>query len=157
MPLSYIRDTPPCSSNLTIDAHVSDPIAVGPTLFLRIELVDERSDTRGNGRRERAVVGPQALPKRQPDASIANEGRPISRGSVHQRLVGRMRCRSARERRNRLLPFRRLRLIGTKFARAVAKRMLNHVPADPVVEAVGGLNRGVETVLDRRRGRLRPM
>jgi len=55
------------------------------------------------------------------------------------------------------LPFRRLRLIGTKFARAVAKRMLSHVPADPDVEVVGGLNRGVETVLDRRHGRLGPM
>src|SRR5215813_6552245 len=121
-------------------------------LFLRIELLDERSDTWGNGSRERVVVGLQAVPKRQPDASIANEGRPISRGSVHQRLVGSMRRRYARERRNRLLPFRRLRLIGTKFARAVAKRMLSHVPADPDVEVVGGLNRGVETVLDRRHG-----
>jgi hypothetical protein len=64
-----------------------------------------------------------------------------------------MRCRYARERRNWLLPFRRLRLIGTKFGRAVAKRMLNHVRADPVVEVVGCLNRGVETVLYRRSGR----
>ena len=157
-----IRDTPPWSSNLTtyaptyahdIRTHGSDPIAVGSMLFLRIELLDERSDTRGNGSRERVVVGPQAVPKRQPDASIANEGRPISRGSVHQRLVGGMRCRCARERGNRLLPFRRLGLIGTKFARAVAKRMLNHVPAEPGVEAVGCPNRGVETVLYRRRGR----
>src|SRR5215510_5128757 len=68
-----------------------------------------------------------------------------------------MRCRYARERRNRLLPFRRRRLIGTKFARAVAKRMLNHVPADPAVEVVGCPNRGVETVLYRRRGRLDSM
>lgn len=125
-------------------------------LFLRIELLDERSDTRGNGSRERVVVGPQALPERQPDVSIANEGRLISRRSVHQRLVGSMRCRCARERRSRLLPFCRLRLIGTKFARAVAKRMLDHVPADPGVEAVGRPNRGVETVLDRRRRRLGP-
>src|SRR5262245_48473957 len=68
-----------------------------------------------------------------------------------------MRCRYARERRNWPLPFRRLRLIGTKFGRAVAKRMLDHVPADPVVEVVGCPNRGVETVLYRRRGRLGPM
>jgi hypothetical protein len=32
-------------------------------LFLRIELLDERSDTRGNGSRERVVVDPQAVPK----------------------------------------------------------------------------------------------
>ena len=50
------------------------------------------------------------------------------------------------------MPFRRLRLVGTKFGRAVAKRMLNHVPADPVVEVVGCLKRGLETVLYRRRG-----
>src|SRR5262249_10274755 len=129
----------------------------GSMLFLRIELRDERGDTRGNGSRERVVVGPQAVPKGQPGASIANEGRPISRGAVHQRLVGSLRCRYARERRNRLLAFRRLRLICTKFVQAVAKRMLEHVPADPVVEVVGCLNRGVETVLDRRRGRLGPI
>src|SRR5262245_17505776 len=73
-----------------------------------------------------------------------------------------MRCRYARERRNRLLrnrllSFRRLRLIGPKFARAVAKRMLNHVSADPAVEVVGCPNRGVETVLYRRRGRVSSM
>jgi len=39
-------------------------------------------------------------------------------------------------------------LIGTKFGRAVAERMLDHVPADPVVEAVGCLNRGIETALN---------
>src|SRR5262249_62359283 len=68
-----------------------------------------------------------------------------------------MRCRYARERRNRLLSFRRLRLIGPKFARAVAKRMLNHVSADPAVEVGGCPNRGVETVLYRRRGRVGSM
>ena len=52
------------------------------------------------------------------------------------------------------MPFRRRRLIGTKFARPVAKRMLNHVPADPTVEVVGCPNRGVDTVLYRRRGRV---
>jgi hypothetical protein len=36
----------------------------------------------------------------------------------------------------------------------IAKRMVNYVPADPVVEAVGGLNSGVETALDRRGRRL---
>jgi hypothetical protein len=35
--------------------------------------------------------------------------------------------------------------------------MLNHVPADPVVEVVGCTNRGVETVLYRSRGRVGPM
>ena len=63
MPLLYIRDTPPCSSNLTTYAHVSDPIAVGSMLFLRIELLDERSDMRGDGSRERVVLDPQAVPK----------------------------------------------------------------------------------------------
>src|SRR5262249_642136 len=68
-----------------------------------------------------------------------------------------MRCRYAREGKNCPLPFRRLRLIGTKFARAVAKRMLDHEPADPAVEVVGCPNRGVETVLYRRRGREGPV
>jgi hypothetical protein len=64
MRLLYMRDTSPCSSNFTTYARgVSDPIAVGSMLFLRIELLDERGDTRGDGSRERVVVGPQALPK----------------------------------------------------------------------------------------------
>src|SRR5262245_37367363 len=121
-------------------------------LFLRIELLDERSDTRGDGSRESLVLDPQAVPKGQPDASTASKDRPISSGSVHPRVVGHMRCRCARERRNWLLPVCRLRLIGTKFGWAVAERMLNHVPADPVVEAIGCLNRGIETALYRRRG-----
>jgi hypothetical protein len=62
MPLLYrMRDTPPCSSNLTTYAHVSDRIAVGSMLFLRIELLDERSDMRGDGSRESVVLDPQAV------------------------------------------------------------------------------------------------
>src|SRR5262249_8112357 len=117
-------------------------------LFLRIELLDERSDTRGDGSRESLVLDPQEVPQWQTDASIANKDRPMSSGSVHPRVVGNMRCRYARERRNWLLPVCRLRLIGTKFGRAVTERMLDHVPADPVVEAVGCLNRGIETALN---------
>jgi hypothetical protein len=77
-------------------------------LFLRIELLDEPSDMRGDGGREGVVLDPQAVPKCQPDASIASKDRAISTGSVHLRLVGSVRCRYARERRNWLLPFRRL-------------------------------------------------
>jgi hypothetical protein len=52
--------------------------------------------------------------------------------------------RYARERRN---PSGRLHSIGTKFGRAIAKRMLDHVPPDPLVEAVSRMNGGVETLL----------
>jgi hypothetical protein len=69
---------------------VSDHIAVESMLFLPIELLDERDDMRGDGSRECVVLGPQAVAERQPDALIANKGRPISRGSVHPRLVRRM-------------------------------------------------------------------
>src|SRR5262249_62117145 len=113
-------------------------------LFLRIELLDERSDTRGDGSRESLVLDPQAVPKGQPDASIASKDRPISSGSVHPRVVGNMRCRYARERRNWLLPVCRLGLIGTKFGRAVAGGLLDNVPAGPAVEGGGGLSPGFE-------------
>jgi hypothetical protein len=93
MPLLYIRDTPPCSSNLTTYAHRCRTDAARSMLFLRIELLDERSDMRGDGSREGVVLHPQAVPERQPDASIANKGRPISRGPVHLRLVRTMRSR----------------------------------------------------------------
>jgi hypothetical protein len=64
MPISYIRDTPPCSSNLTTYAHMCRThIAVESMLFLPIELLDERSDMRGDGSRERVVLGPQAVPQ----------------------------------------------------------------------------------------------
>jgi hypothetical protein len=52
-------------------------------LFLRIELLDKPSDLRRDRSRESVVLDLQAVPKRQPDASIANKDRPISRGSVH--------------------------------------------------------------------------
>jgi hypothetical protein len=52
------------------------------------------------------------------------------------------------------VPSRRLHSIGTKFGRAIAQWVLNHVSTDPVVEAVGGLNRGLEAVLYRGGGRL---
>src|SRR5262245_28978285 len=64
MPISYIRDTPPCSSNLTTYAHMCRThIAAGSLLFLPIELLDERSDMRGDGSRERAGLGRQAVPQ----------------------------------------------------------------------------------------------
>jgi hypothetical protein len=63
MPLLYIRNTPPCSSNLNdIRTHVSDRIALGSMLFLRIESLDERSDMRGDGSRESVVLILEALP-----------------------------------------------------------------------------------------------
>jgi len=36
---------------------------VGSMLFLRIELLDEPSDMRGDGGRESVVLDPQAVPK----------------------------------------------------------------------------------------------
>src|SRR5262245_9475790 len=54
MPLLYIRDTPPCSSNLTTYAPMRRTISLrSRLLFLPIELRDERSDMRGDGSRER--------------------------------------------------------------------------------------------------------
>jgi hypothetical protein len=61
MPPLCIHDTPPCSSNI-------DDIRAGcvglhrcGSLF-HFELLDECSDMRGDGSRERVVLGPEAVP-----------------------------------------------------------------------------------------------
>jgi hypothetical protein len=124
-------------------------------VVLRLELLDKGGKTAGEGRRGSVVLRLEALPNcRQPSAPTANKDCPILRSVLHPRLADNMRCRYVRERRRWLVPSRRLHSIGTKFGRAIAQWVLNHVSTDPVVEAVGCLNRGLEAVLYRRGGRL---
>jgi hypothetical protein len=124
-------------------------------VVLRFELLDKRGKTAGEGRRGSVVLRLEARPNcPQPSASTVNQDCPISRSAIHPRLADNMRCRDVRERGRWLVPSRRLQSIGTKFGRAIAQRVLNHVSADPLVEAVGCLNRGLETVLYRGRGRV---
>jgi hypothetical protein len=124
-------------------------------VVLRFELLEERGKTAGEGRRGSVVLRLEALPNcRQPSASTANKDCPILRSVLHPRLADNMRCRYVRERRRWRVPSRRLHSIGTKFGRAIAQWVLNHVSTDPVVEAVGCLNRGLEAVLYRGGGRL---
>jgi hypothetical protein len=112
-------------------------------------LLDERRKTAGERRRDSLILGLEAVPNcPQPSASIANRSRPASRKPVRPRLAHGLGRRYARERRRCLLLPRRLRL---KFRRTVAKRMLNDKPADPLVKAIGRLNRGLEAVFYRRR------
>jgi hypothetical protein len=66
MPPLYIRDTLPCSSVPKSDLNRA------VFLFLRFELLDERSEARGHGRRDSVVLILEALPNcRQRNASIA--------------------------------------------------------------------------------------
>src|SRR5262245_2818128 len=124
-------------------------------VVLRFELLDKRGKAAGEGRRSRVVLRLEALPNfRQPSASTANKACPVLRSVFHPRLADNARCRYVREHRRWLVPSRWLQSIGTKFGRAIAKRVLNHVSADPVVEAVGGMNRGLEAVLYRWGARL---
>jgi hypothetical protein len=124
-------------------------------VVLRFELLEERGKTAGEGRRGGVVLRLEALPNcRQPSASTANKGCPILRSAIHPRLADNTRCRYVRERGRWLVRCRRLQSIGTKFGRAIAKWVLNHISTDPVVEAVGCLNRGLEAVLYRGGGRL---
>jgi hypothetical protein len=123
-------------------------------VVLRFELLEERGKTAGEGHRGSVVLRLEALPDcRQPSASTANKGCPVLRSAIHPRLADNTRCRYVRERRRWLVRCRRLQSIGTKFGRAIAQWVLNHVSADPIVEAVGGLNRGLEAVLYRGGGR----
>jgi hypothetical protein len=124
-------------------------------VVVRFELLEERGKTAGERRRGSVVLRLEARPNcRQPSASTANKDCPILRSAIHPRLADNMRCRYVRERRRWLVPSRWLQSIGAKFGRAIAKWVLNHVSADPVVEAVGCLNRGIEAVLYRGGGRL---
>jgi len=126
-----------------------------PGVVLRFELLDERGKTAGEGRRGSVVLRLEALPNcRQPSTSTANKDGSILRSVIHPRLADNMRCRYVRERGRWRVPSRRLHSVGAKFGRAIAKWVLNHVSADPVVEAVGCLNRGLEAVLYRGGGRL---
>jgi hypothetical protein len=124
-------------------------------VVLRFELLEERGKTAGEGRRGSVVLRLEARPNcRQPSASTVNKDCPILGSTIHPRSADNTRCRDVRERGRWLVPSRRLQSIGTKFGRAIAQRVLNHVSADPVVEPVGGLNRGLEAVLYRGGGRL---
>ena len=62
MPLLCIHNTPPCPSNFD-DIRTQ---CVGPhccrSLFLRFELLDERSDMQGDGSRESVVLDPEVVP-----------------------------------------------------------------------------------------------
>jgi hypothetical protein len=120
-------------------SHISKYAAVSALLLRRFELLDERSKAARDRRRGSVVLRLETLPDGpQPSASIGNSNRALARGRGHPRRY----------------PGERLRFLGSKFGRSIAKRMLNDVPADPVIEAVGCLNRGVDTVLYRRRGHL---
>ena len=67
MPPLYIHDTLPCSSVPKSDLNRA------VFLFLRFELIDERSEARGHGRRDSVVLILEALPNcRQRNASIAS-------------------------------------------------------------------------------------
>jgi hypothetical protein len=124
-------------------------------VVLRFELLEERGETAGEGHRGSVVLRLEARPDcRQPSALTANRDCPILRSAIRPRLADNTRCRYVRERRRWLVPSRRLQLIGTKFGRAIAQWVLNHVSTDPIVEAVGCLNRGLEAVLYRGGGRL---
>jgi hypothetical protein len=124
-------------------------------VVLRLELLDEGGKTAGEGRRGSVVLRLEARPNcRQPSASTANKDCPILRSAIHPRLADSTRCGYVRERRRWLVRCRRLQSIGTKFGRAIAQWVLNHVSADPIVEAVGCLNRGLEAVLYRGGGPL---
>jgi hypothetical protein len=63
MPLLYIRDTPPCSWNLTTYAHnVSDRIALGSMLFSAYRVARRAQRYAGDGSRESVVLVLEALP-----------------------------------------------------------------------------------------------
>jgi hypothetical protein len=124
-------------------------------VVLRFELLDKRGETAGEGHRGSVVLRLEAVPDcRQPSASTANRDCPILRSAIRPRLADNTRCRYVRERRRWRVPSRRLQLIGTKFGRAIAKWVLNHISTDPIVEAVGCVNRGLEAVLYRGGGGL---
>ena len=62
MPLLCIHDTPPCSASFDdIRTRCVRPHRCG-SLFLRFELLDERSDMRGDGSRESVVLDPEVVP-----------------------------------------------------------------------------------------------
>jgi hypothetical protein len=62
MLLLCIHDTPPCSSNFDdIRTRCAGPHCCG-SLLLPFELLDERSDMRGDGSRESVVLDPEVVP-----------------------------------------------------------------------------------------------
>src|SRR5262245_5276127 len=60
MPLLCIHDTPPYSSNFDV-IRTHGPHRCG-SLLLPFELLDERSDLRGDGNRESIVLDPEVVP-----------------------------------------------------------------------------------------------
>src|SRR5262245_55629272 len=83
MPLLCIHDTPPCSSNFD---DIRTAVCVGPhrckPLFLRFELLDERSDLRGDGSRQSVVLVPEVVSNCQPNASIESRNQLALRRTV---------------------------------------------------------------------------
>jgi hypothetical protein len=62
MPLLCIHDAPPCYSNFDdIRTQCIGPHCCG-SLFLRFELLDERSDMQGDGSGESVVLDPEVVP-----------------------------------------------------------------------------------------------
>jgi hypothetical protein len=62
MPLLCIHDAPPCYSSFDdIRTQCVGPHCCG-SLFLRFELLDERSDMQGDGSRESVVLDPEVVP-----------------------------------------------------------------------------------------------
>jgi hypothetical protein len=92
MPLLCIHDTPPCSSNFDDIRTGVGPHRCG-SLFLRFELLDERSDMRGDGSRENVVLDPEVVPNSQPNASIGSGNQLALRSIICPRSANGMGCR----------------------------------------------------------------
>ena len=64
-----------------------------PLSVPRFELLDECSDMRGHRRRQSVILGPEAVPNRQPNASI-NSGKYLAvRSTTHPRSMRAIQCR----------------------------------------------------------------
>jgi hypothetical protein len=94
-------------------SHISKYAAVSALLLRRFELLDERSKAARDRRRSSVVLRLETLPDGpQPSASIGNRNRALARGRGHPR-------RYPGEGGN---PSCRLRFLGSKFGRSIAKR-----------------------------------
>src|SRR5262245_40702801 len=91
--------------------------------FLRFELLDERSDMRRYGGRESIVLGLEAVPNGQPNASFASGNQLALRSTIYPRPARGVGCR----------PDVRLEKIGCV-----------DMPTNPVIDPVGRSNHGGE-------------
>src|SRR5215831_9267326 len=89
------------------------------SLFLRFKLLGERSDMRGDGRRESVVLDSEVVPNWQPSASIGSGNQRVLRSTICPRSASGMGCR----------PEVNWRKIGYV-----------DMPTDPVVDPVGCLS-----------------